>query len=81
MVPNGPTDMRSAVIITFRDFPLVYLNDGCPRAQIDNQPTVATQVTIFISNFLFDWVERFQLTAQGHFSWHLACLSCSCLSL
>lgn len=64
----GPTDMRSAVMITSRDFPLVCLYDGRPRGQINNQPTVATQVTIFISNFLSSprSDESFEPAAQGH---------------
>lgn len=54
-------------MITSRDFPLVCLNDGRPWGQINNKPTVATQVTILISNFLFDLDERFQPAARGHF--------------
>lgn len=63
MLPNGLADMRSAVMITSRDFPLVCLNDGRLQVQINNQPTVATQVTILISNFFFDLDERFQPAA------------------
>jgi len=57
MVPNGPTDMCSVSMIASRDFPFACLNDGHPWGQINNQPTVASQVTIFIRNFLrcFGW--------------------------
>lgn len=80
-LPNGPTDMRSAVMITSRDFLLVSLNDGRPSDQINNQPTVAAQVTIFISYFLFDLGERFQPATQGHFPSHLVSPSSSSFSL
>ena len=66
-LPNGPADMRSAVMITSRDFLLVSLSDGRLWDQINNQPTVAAQVTIFISYFLFDLGERFQPATQGPF--------------
>ncbi|TNN63564.1 hypothetical protein EYF80_026216 [Liparis tanakae] len=42
-LPNGPADMHSVVMITSRDLPFVCLNDGRPREQINNQPTVATR--------------------------------------
>lgn len=68
-LPNGPPDMRSAVMITLRDFSSVCLNDRGPWGQINNQPAAVSPATVLIWNFL----RRFgrTLPAQGHYSLHL----------
>lgn len=61
MLPNGPADMRSAVMITLRDFSSVCLNDGRPWGRINNQPAAVSPATVLIWNFL----RRFWANASG----------------